>query len=136
MWIHGDGHVILGNRVILDASAAPIELFPWAGAEIVIGDDCVLEGGTSIEATRSIRIGSGARIGSFARIMDSHFHALVGDRHVRPEPQPVVLEDDVQLGPRCVVLAGSRIACGARITAATVVRRPSRRQAPATTRTP
>jgi acetyltransferase-like isoleucine patch superfamily enzyme len=123
LWIHGAGRVIVGNRVTFDAAVAPIELFPWKGAVIIIGDDSVLEGGTSIECTQSITFGAGTHIGSFSRVMDNHFHPLVGDRHIRPTPRPVVFEDDVRIGPRCVVMAGARLPRGARFDAASVIRR-------------
>lgn len=126
LWIHGEGRVVLGDRVTFDARSAPIELFPWAGAEIVIGDDVVLEGGTSIECTESISLGAGTRVGAFSRIMDNHFHPLVGDRHIRPRPRPVVLEDDVHIGPRSVVMAGAHLPRGARFGAASVIRRGER----------
>jgi acetyltransferase-like isoleucine patch superfamily enzyme len=122
LWIHGDGQVILGDGVVLDGRTAPIELFPWHSAEIVIGDGSVIEGGTSIEATKSVRVGARNRIGGFCRIMDSHFHALLGDRHIRPAPRPVTLGDDVTLGPRSIVMAGARIEAGESFGATSVIR--------------
>jgi acetyltransferase-like isoleucine patch superfamily enzyme len=124
VWVHGDGEVIVGDRVVFDGSTAPIELYPWAGASIVIGDDSYLAGGTSIESTSSIKIGARARIEGFCSVMDNHFHPLVGDRHARPSPRPVVIEDDVVLGPRTIVLAGARVERGARVPAGTVIKRP------------
>jgi acetyltransferase-like isoleucine patch superfamily enzyme len=123
LWIHGDGDVEVGDRVFFDAAFAPIELYPWADASIVIGDDSYIAGGTSIEATSSITLGARTRVGSFCKVMDNHFHPLVGDRHVRPAPRAVVVEDDVVLGPRTIVLAGTRVERGARVDAGTVIRR-------------
>ena len=123
LWIHGDGAVTVGDRVFFDAASAPIELYAWAGASIVIGDDSVIAGGTSIEATRSITLGARTRLGSFCKVMDNHFHPLVGDRHARPAPRPVVVEDDVVMGPRAIVLAGARVERGARVDAGTVIKR-------------
>jgi acetyltransferase-like isoleucine patch superfamily enzyme len=123
LWIHGDGEIEVGDRVFFDAAGAPIELYPWAGASIVIGDDTYVGGGTSIEATRSITLGARVRVGGFCKVMDNHFHPLVGDRHVRPAPRPVVVEDDVVLGPRTIVLAGAHVDRGARVEAGTVLKR-------------
>lgn len=123
LWIHGDGMVLVGDRVFFDASAAPIELYPWAGASIVIGDDSYLGGGTSIEATASITLGARTRLEGFCRVMDNHFHPLVGDRNVRPTPRPVVIEDDATLGPRAIVLAGARVKRGALVGAGAVIGR-------------
>lgn len=124
VWIHGDGMVHVGNDVFLDAENAPIELYSWPGAEIVIGDDVHIEGGTSIEATESVVVGARSRLGPFCRVMDSHFHPLVGDRNVRPASHPVVIEADVALGSRSIVLAGAHVERGASVEAGTVVRRP------------
>jgi acetyltransferase-like isoleucine patch superfamily enzyme len=121
IWVHGEGRVIISDDVTLDGSAAPIELFPWAGAELVIGPGTVIGGGTSIECTRSIRIG--------ARVIDSHFHALIGTRHVRPAPRPVVIGDHAVLGPRCIVMAGADIATGMTYGAASIIRQERRRSA-------
>jgi acetyltransferase-like isoleucine patch superfamily enzyme len=123
LWIHGDGEVRVGDRVFFDAAAAPIELYPWAGASIVIGDDSYIAGGTSIEATSSITLGARTRLGGFCKLMDNNFHPLVGDRHLRPAPRPVVVEADVVLGPRTIVLAGTRVERGAHIDAGTVIKR-------------
>ena len=123
VWVHGQGVVLVGDRVCFDAAAAPIELYAWPGAIIVVGDDSYLGGGTSLEATASIRLGARTRVGAFCRIMDNHFHALVGDRSVRPPPRPVVFGDDVVLGPRSIVLAGASPASGSRFADGTVVKR-------------
>lgn len=121
LWIHGDGRIEVGDRVFFDASFAPIEVYAWAGATIVIGDDSYLGGGTSLEATSSIALGARSHLGVFCKLMDNHFHPLVGDRHARPLPRPVVLEDDVDLGPRTIVLAGAYVTRGSRVVAGTVI---------------
>lgn len=124
LWIHGDGEIRIGDRVFFDGELAPIELYSWAGAAIIIGDDSYIGGGSSFEATSSITLGARARLEGFCRVMDNHFHPLVGDRHVLPAPRPVVVEDDVVMGRRTIVLAGARVERGARIDAGTVIKRP------------
>ena len=116
--------MIVGDGVVFDAVTAPIELHPFDGAEIVIGDGCRIGSGASIEATRSVTLGARCRIGEFSKIIDNHHHPVTGDRHLEtPEGIPVALEDDVTLDPWAVVLAGAQIGAGARIGAATVIRR-------------
>ncbi len=127
LWIHGEGDVYIGDRVIFDGSLAPIELFPWAGATISIGDDSYIGGGTSIEATASITLGAKTNLGGFCRVMDNHFHPLVGCRHIVPEPRAVVFEDDIILGPRSIVMAGVHLANGTRYSAGSVIKRSSRK---------
>ncbi|HEY1960090.1 MAG TPA: hypothetical protein VGH28_30990 [Polyangiaceae bacterium] len=121
--LHGGGVVRIGARVVLDTSIAPIELHVERGAEIVIGDDVYVAGGTSMEAQRSIRIGARACIGAFTKILDGHFHALEGDRHVRPPPSVVIVEEDVTIGPRCVLLPRAHIGRGSSLGAGTVASR-------------
>lgn len=123
VWIHGDGEIRIGDDVFFDAAKAPIELYSWAGAAIVIGDGGHIEGGSSIEATESIVLGARSKIGAFCKVMDNHFHPLVGNRNVRPPPRPVVIEEDVTIGPRSIVLAGARVERGSRIEPGTIVRR-------------
>lgn len=123
VWIHGEGAVVVGDRVVFDAASAPIELHARVGATIVLGDDCRLEGGCSIDATRFICIGARCRLGAFCKVMDSHFHRLQGNRHEPTRGMAVVLEDDVVLGPWSAVLAGARVGRGTHIGAATVIRR-------------
>ncbi len=128
VWIHGGGEIQIGDHVIFDGSFAPIELHAWQGATITIEDGCRIDGGTSIEATRSITLGARVRLGAFCRVMDNHFHPLVGNRDARPPARPVVVEQDVDVGARSILLAGAHVGRGATIGAGRVV---SRRIAPA-----
>lgn len=123
VWVHGHGDVYVGDRVVFDAADAPIELHAARGATIAIGDDCVLAGGASIDATGSITFGARCRVGAFCKAMDNHFHPLQGDRSVRPSAASVVVEDDVELGERAILLPGAHVGQGSRIGARAVVRR-------------
>jgi acetyltransferase-like isoleucine patch superfamily enzyme len=125
VWLHGGGRVLVGDRLRVDGAATPIELHAGPGAEIVIGDDVLLEGGTSIEADLSVHIGNRCVLRAFSKVMDSNFHPLHGDRKVRPSPIPVVLEAGVELGARSVVLPGARVRAGAVVRPGTVVRGPA-----------
>jgi len=121
VWIRGGGRVVLGERVLLDGSLGPIELHVEKGAELVIGDDVVIEGGTSIEATRSIAIGPRSHLGLYCKLIDSNFHRL-DERRQRPLAQPIVLEEEVSLEPHVIVLPGARVPAHASVAARSVVR--------------
>jgi acetyltransferase-like isoleucine patch superfamily enzyme len=123
VWVHGEGDVVVGDRVVFDAADAPIELHAAAGATIAIGDDCTLAAGTSIDATSSIVIGARCRIGAFCKATDNHFHPRRGDGQVRPAATPVVVEDDVELGPCTILLPGAHVRRGSRIAPRAVIRR-------------
>jgi hypothetical protein len=86
VWIHGSGTIFLGDRVFLDAEAAPIELYAWRGAIIVVGDDTYLGGGSSIESTASIRLGARGHFGAFCRIIDNTFTRWSETGTIGPPP--------------------------------------------------
>jgi acetyltransferase-like isoleucine patch superfamily enzyme len=124
IWVHGSGSVRLGDRVVLDARSAPIELRAVdPGAEIVLGDDVHIEGGASIEAVQSVTIGARAHLGWFSKIMDSNFHSMTGDRHRRPTPYPVVVGEDVRIEARALLLPGSRVGAQSTVASMAVVTR-------------
>ncbi len=117
----GKGLVRVGAGVRLDASQAPILLMAFAGAEIILEDGVVIESGVSIEAVRSVRIGARSHIGAFSMILDNSFHQLEGDRKMRPESHPVVLEEDVLIGPHSILLPGAQVGRGTRLGPCTVL---------------
>ena len=91
------------------------------GAEIVIGRDVGVSG-CVISATKSIRIGDRVLIGSGALIFDSDLHPLeTGIRHGRGACAPIVIEDDVFIGARAIVLKGVTIGKGSIVGAGAVV---------------
>ena len=48
---------------------------------------------------------------------------MSGKRNERPPSVPVVIEDDVELGPRAILLPGAHLGRGTRVVAASVVTR-------------
>ena len=92
VWVHGPGNLRIGDRVRFDASDAPIELYVGPGAELVLGDDVEILGGTSIEALQSVRVGEACRIGAKCKVMDNNFHLATGNRQETPPSAPVVIE--------------------------------------------
>lgn len=91
------------------------------GAEIVIGRDVGVSG-CVISAAKSIHIGDRVLIGSGALIFDSDLHPLeAGIRHGRGVCAPIVIEEDVFIGARAIVLKGVTIGRGAIVGAGAVV---------------
>jgi acetyltransferase-like isoleucine patch superfamily enzyme len=121
--IRGGGRLWIGDRVWFDAATAPIELIVLQGAELVIGEDVYLRGGTSIEAERSISIGARSRVDAFCKIMDSHFHPLTGNRHRRVAARSVMIEEDVEIGARSIIAAGAHLARRTTVAPASLVTR-------------
>jgi len=123
LWIHGEGLLQLGDRVILDAAVVPIELHVGKGAVIRVGDDVYVGGGSSIEAQSAVTIGARTRLGRFSKVIDNHFHTAVGNRSQRPASVPVVIEEDVEIGTRTILLPGAHVGRGSRVASGTVVTR-------------
>lgn len=93
------------------------------GAKIKIGNDVGISGCT-ISAAKSIEIGNHVLIGSGAIISDSDAHPIdpeerrLGGGGVS---SPVVVEDDVFIGARAIILKGVTIGRGSVIGAGAVV---------------
>ncbi len=122
--VHGKGRVVIGDRVVLDGVLAPIELLAGPEGEILIGSDVHVGPGVSLEARKCISVGARSRLGPFAKLLDNHLHRVDGNRNSRPASTPVVLEEEVLVGARAVILPGARLGRGCTVGAATVVSRP------------
>jgi acetyltransferase-like isoleucine patch superfamily enzyme len=88
------------------------------GAVIKIGKGTYLNRNTIVVAEKLIDIGNNCRIAWDVVIMDSDLHALPGNEI---ENKPVVIEDNVWIGCRCIILKGVRIGEGAVIAAGSVI---------------
>ncbi|MBL6749307.1 MAG: acetyltransferase [Nevskia sp.] len=123
LWIRGGGRIVLGRNVLLDGRAAPIELHATRGAVIEIGDDVIVRGGCSIEATDNVKIGGASVLEPFVKIIDNQFHPLRGDRHQRPPSVKVCVEQGVRIGEHAILLPGACVQAGARIGPHSVISR-------------
>jgi acetyltransferase-like isoleucine patch superfamily enzyme len=105
-------------------------------ARIVIGDFCFFTS-TVLLCEQEVRIGNYVVIGWNATVMDTDFHPIapaerIADAiaisplgHGRPRPlvkkQPVIIEDDVWIGPMAAVFKGVRVGAGAVIEPGSIV---------------
>jgi acetyltransferase-like isoleucine patch superfamily enzyme len=123
----------LGDRLALRSSLRsnplgpnhPVILCTWqAGAELKIGDDFAMTGGTICAAERIV-IGNRVAIGANSTIVDTDFHPLdPQERRLQPQSAktaPVVIEDDVFIGMNCLILKGVTIGQGSVVGAGSVV---------------
>jgi maltose O-acetyltransferase len=118
------GTMIIGERARLVSTVARLELVAAEGATLEIGAGTFVNYGGSIAASQLVRIGPHCSIGTHAIIMDSDFHRLEPDRrYERPDSAPIVLEENVWLGARVIVLKGVTIGTGSVIGAGSVVTR-------------
>ncbi len=99
------GRMVIGERVRLVSTIARLELVAEGGT-LEIGDGTFINYGCSIGASQLIRIGANCSIGTYAILMDNDYHRLEPERrNERPESAPIILEDNVWLGARVIVLA-------------------------------
>lgn len=94
------------------------------GSEIVIGDNVGISGAT-INAAKSVRIGNNVMIGSGCIITDTDSHPIRWqDRLENPNStvsKPIVIEDNVFIGARSIILKGVTIGFGSVVGAGSVV---------------
>lgn len=116
------GRMVVGERAQLVSTVATLELVSTAGALLEIGARTLVNYGTSIAAHERVSIGARCLIGTHVNIFDNDFHRLEPERRFETPPsRPVVLEDDVWLGARVIVLPGVTIGAGSCIGAGSVV---------------
>jgi maltose O-acetyltransferase len=116
------GRMLIGERVRLDGSQAPLEIIATSGGTLEIGERTFVNFGASIVAHEHITIGALCLIGPYCSVMDNSYHRLEPDRRYEAPPsEPVVIGDNVWLGLRTIVLPGVTIGDDAVIGAGSVV---------------
>jgi acetyltransferase-like isoleucine patch superfamily enzyme len=88
------------------------------GATLFIGKGTYLNRNVNVVAGESVRIGRNVKVGWDVVIMDTDLHGHSGQPVRR---KPVVIEDDVWIGCRALILKGVRIGKGATIAAGAIV---------------
>lgn len=118
------GELVIGSRARIVSTIVPVELFVGEQARMEIGSNVYINYGCSIAALKHIRIGDHCSIGTYAIIMDNNFHRVEPDRRdERPESAPVILEENVWLGARVIVLPGVTIGRDSVVAAGSIVTR-------------
>ena len=127
-WVRVEGHLMvnnggeihLGEKVRIRASHLPVELGAMPGGVLEIGDRTYINSGASLCAQESVKIGARCAIGNQVLVMDTDFHSI--EDHTLPGiARPVVIEDEVWLSARVIVLKGVTIGRGAVVAAGAVV---------------
>lgn len=129
----GEGsRIIIGDRFTALSTSKnnsigvfqPVILTAWgSGSVLEIGDDVGLSG-CSILAVKEVKIGNRVMIGAGALILDTDVHPLDPKERFHGGEGAcacVIIEDDVFIGARAIVMKGTRVGHGAVIGAGAVV---------------
>jgi acetyltransferase-like isoleucine patch superfamily enzyme len=120
--VSNHGTFIVGDRARLVSTMATLEIGVGSGGVLEIGEGVFVNYGCSIAATKSVRIGAQSTIGPHVIMMDNDFHRLEPERRNETPPSaPIVLEANVWLAARVIVLRGVTIGAGSAIGAGSVV---------------
>lgn len=108
-----------GNIIVESCSFEPgVRLEVYQGASVLIGKGTYLNRNVHIVAAESVTIGRGVKIGWDAVIMDTDLHGHSGQP---ARAKPVVIEDEVWIGCRALLLKGVHVGRGAIIGAGAIV---------------
>jgi acetyltransferase-like isoleucine patch superfamily enzyme len=122
--VNNRGTLLIGDRVRMASSLSMLELNVGPQGRLEIGDRVLINHGCSIGATKLVRIGERCNIGSQCILIDNAFHQLDPERRdEQPPPAPVVLEANVWLAARVIVLPGVTIGQNSVVGAGSVVTR-------------
>lgn len=123
-FVNNRGRLLIGDRVRFASEVSTLELNVGPDGTLEIGDRVLINHGCSIGATKLVRIGQHCNIGSQVILIDNAFHELdPARRNEQPEPAPVILEDNVWLAARVIVLPGVTIGKNSVVGAGSVVTR-------------
>ena len=128
------GRMVIGERVQLVSTIATLELVADADGLLEIGARTLVNFGCSLVATKLVRIGAHCHIGPYTMMLDNDFHRVEPERRLeRPPSKPIIVEDNVWIGARVIVMPGVTVGRDSCIGAGSVVTSdvPPRRSPPA-----
>jgi acetyltransferase-like isoleucine patch superfamily enzyme len=110
----------LGGEIIVESCSfdAGVTLEVYRGATLFIGKGTYFNRNVHIVAAESVMIGRSVKVGWDVGIMDTDLHGHSGQP---AQVKPVVIEDDVWIGCRALILKGVHVGRGAIIGAGAIV---------------
>ena len=114
------GSIIIGNRVKIWSHITKTQLSAGGKGKLTIGDNTFINCGCAISARNLISIGKNCQIATGVVMMDNDFHGTE-DRDKIEEPTPIIIEDNVWLATRVIVLKGVTIGKGSTVASGAVV---------------
>lgn len=120
--ITNHGRMVIGERVQLVSTIATLELVAERGATLEIGERSLVNFGCSLVATELVRVGAHCHIGPYTMMLDNDYHHVEPERRLeRPPSRPIVLEDNVWVGVRSIIIGGVTIGRDSCVGAGSVV---------------
>jgi acetyltransferase-like isoleucine patch superfamily enzyme len=116
------GRMIIGERVQLVSTIATLELVSDTGGLLEIGPRTLVNFGCSLVATELVHIGAHCHIGPYTMMLDNDFHRVEPERRLeRPPSKPIIVEDNVWIGARVILMSGVSVGRDACVGAGSVV---------------
>jgi len=116
------GRMVISRRVQLVSTIATLELVSDPGGVLEIGEATLVNFGCSLVATQLVRIGADCHIGPYTMLLDNGFHRVEPERRLeRPPSAPIIVEDNVWIGARSIVMPGVTIGRDSCVGAGSVV---------------
>jgi maltose O-acetyltransferase len=116
------GRMVIGDRVQLVSTIATLELVADEGGLLEICERTLVNFGCSLVATEHVHIGARCHIGPYTMMLDNDFHRVEPERRLeRPPSKPIIVEDNVWIGARVIIMAGVTVGADSCIGAGAVV---------------
>jgi acetyltransferase-like isoleucine patch superfamily enzyme len=117
--ISGIGEISCGDNLLIRANRFdPVKIHVGANAKLSMGSKVFLNNRVHISCTEKIEIGTHVDIADECLIIDNDFHGVGANN---PKKAPIIINDDVWLATRVIVLKGVTIGKGSVIGAGSVV---------------
>jgi len=117
--IDNQGEMFIADEVRIWSPIVQAKLYTGKNGKLVVGRNSRLNG-VHIDVRQLVQIGENVRIAPYAIILDSDFHDLK-DHFAEGTSRPVIIEDDVWIATRAMILKGVTIGKGSVIAAGAVV---------------
>ncbi len=106
----GQFALIPGGRIIVGGNAT-----------VTIGNGSFVSYDTLVICRENISIGENCAISWGCQILDTDFHSVVVDNNVKENTLPIVIEDNVWVGSKSIILKGVTVGSGSVIASGAVV---------------
>ena len=106
--VSNEGLLTVGDRVRLVSTVATLELVSLPGGHLEIGENTLINYGSSLVASNHVKVGKDCLIGTHVMIMDCDFHR-VEDKTWDTTGSPIIIEDRVWICNRSIICKGVRI---------------------------